>query len=436
MTMNLEEQRESVRRALDLGKKQGASAVHVNCGNVEKQTVTFASGRLKECSQASSEKFTVTLVIGGRRGMASGNDWNALPALVERAAIFARNGAVAHFEKYPSPAPSYQKVKTFSASVDALTPERIIDDCAEMVSALKKLDADLTIGAGGGVQHATSLTATDAGFWQEEQGTLWSLGAGYQKTTGTDMLFSGSGRSWRAHNEFYDPKGILSDLEFDLRHGSKTANASSGPVTLILPPELLEMFLTPLALALNGRNVCKGTSPLKGHLGEQRFASNFTVFDNPHIDFAPSSASADNCGVPTVARHLVKDGVPLCFLYDYDTAGMAKEAPTGNESFSPYTMLVQPGDASFEALLKTVKRGVYVKEFLGFGQSNMDNGDFSANLSLAFWVENGEITHRVKNAMVAGNLFELLRDGPQFSSNTHPWNQQPYAFFPNVSLKA
>ncbi len=436
MTKNLEEQRDFAQQALSLGKRQGASAVLVNCTNRESHSVSFASGRLKECSQASSEEFTVSLVINGRTGMASGNDWNALPSLVERAAVFARNGAVAHFEKYPAPAPTYPSVKTYSDTVKELTPEKLITDCAEIVDALKKLDADLTSEAGGNARHATLLTATDAGFWQEEETSRWSLGAGYQKTTGTDMLFSGSERSWRAKNAFYDPKSILADLEFDLVHGSRTSDAVSGPVTLIVPPELLETFLTPLALALNGRNVCKGTSPLKGHLGEQRFATNFTVYDNPHIDFALNSASADSCGIPTVARHLVKEGVPLCFLYDYDTAGMANAAPTGNDSCFPYTMLVQPGKSSFNELLKTVKHGVYVKEFLGFGQTNMTNGDFSANLALAFCVDNGEITTRVKNAMISGNLFELLRNGPQFSSDTHPWNQQPYAFFPNVSLKA
>ena len=58
MKKDLEEQREFVRQALDLGKRQGASAVHVLCGNTESQSVSFASGRLKEGSQASSEKFT------------------------------------------------------------------------------------------------------------------------------------------------------------------------------------------------------------------------------------------------------------------------------------------------------------------------------------------------------------------------------------------
>ena len=435
MSKTLEERRAFVREALERGRQEGATAVLVNCGYDNSRSVSFSAGRLKECSRKCTEMFSISLVAGGRMGMAAGNDWDALPSLVKRAAAFARNGAAAHFEKYPAPAAAYPELELDSDSVEKLTEEVLIADCGRIVSSLRELDDGLVVDAGGNVSRGLSITATDAGFWREEKRSLWSLGAGYQKTTGTDMLFSGAQRAWGEWNDFYSPDRLLEELAFDLRHGAQSVPVENGPVTLILPPEQMTLFLKPLALAINGRNVFKGTSPLKDKLGRLCFAQNLSVYDNPHIRFSPSACAADDCGVPTAARHLVKEGVLECFLYDYDTAGLAGAQPTGNIDCSPYTMLVQPGTKSHEELLRGVARGVYVRDFLGFGQSNMTNGDFSANLALAFWVENGEITHRVKNAMVAGNLFELLRGEVAFSSDTHPWNRQPFGFIPNVSLK-
>ena len=114
---------------------------------------------------------------------------------------------------------------------------------------------------------------------------------------------------------------------------------------------------------------------------------------------------------------------------------MTGNAPTGNDGCAPYTMLVSPGTESSESLIKSVKKGIFVEQMLGFGQPNMENGDFSANLALGFLVENGEIVGRVKNAMISGNIFELLKGDLQFSSDVHPCNQQPYTIMPGVSLK-
>ncbi len=72
---------------------------------------------------------------------------------------------------------------------------------------------------------------------------------------------------------------------------------------------------------------------------------------------------------------------------------------------------------------------------LGFGQTNMTNGDFSANLLLGFLVENGEIVGRVKDAMISGNIFELLKGDIQISSDVNPYTLQPYMIMPGVSLK-
>ncbi|WP_413160937.1 metallopeptidase TldD-related protein [Capilliphycus salinus ALCB114379] len=45
----------------------------------------------------------------------------------------------------------------------------------------------------------------------------------------------------------------------------------------------------------------------------------------------------------------------------------------------------------------------------GAGQSNQLAGEFSVNLDLGYKVEKGEIVGRLKNTMVAGNIFEAFK---------------------------
>jgi len=50
-----------------------------------------------------------------------------------------------------------------------------------------------------------------------------------------------------------------------------------------------------------------------------------------------------------------------------------------------------------------------VDELIGVGQGNVIGGAFSHPVALAYRVERGEITGRVKDAAVAGNAYELLK---------------------------
>jgi len=51
-----------------------------------------------------------------------------------------------------------------------------------------------------------------------------------------------------------------------------------------------------------------------------------------------------------------------------------------------------------------------VHEFLGLGQGNPINGEFSVNVFLGYKIEKGKIVGRVKDVMLAGNAYAALKD--------------------------
>jgi PmbA protein len=46
---------------------------------------------------------------------------------------------------------------------------------------------------------------------------------------------------------------------------------------------------------------------------------------------------------------------------------------------------------------------------MGAEQGNILNGDFSGNVLLGYKVEKGEVVGRVKDTMVSGNVFTILK---------------------------
>jgi PmbA protein len=99
------------------------------------------------------------------------------------------------------------------------------------------------------------------------------------------------------------------------------------------------------------------------------------------------------------------------FIYDLDTAGRAGQHPTGHGTNRSLTNLVMhPGEHSFEEMVAGIQEGLMVHEFLGLGQGNPINGEFSVNVFLGYKIENGRIAGRVKDVMLAGNAYSALKD--------------------------
>ncbi|MBR4674646.1 MAG: TldD/PmbA family protein [Victivallales bacterium] len=422
--------------ALELAKKLGATAAKFGYIHGISHDVSFESSRLKACSGEEKQDYSITVVVNHRSGSAHGNVMSAIPTVVERAITLAKNGAVSHFDEYPAPAESYREIRTYSPTVGSLNSEKLVTDCQGFVDRLLAADSSLIVDAGCSVEEAEGLVALSSGFYDEKCSSRWSIGGGFQKTSGTDMLFTGSGRSWGELNSLYDFDAIYDDVMFDLTNAARIVKVSSGTVPLILPPSVVKRFFTPVFMGIDGRNVFKGTSPLQDKLNTQCFSKAISILDDPFVDYSPAASSYDSAGIPTQKRMLIENGVLNLFLYDYDTACMAGKEPTGNSGCAPNCARIMPGTISSDELIKSVSHGIYVEHLLGFGQTNLTNGDFSANLALGFLIENGEIVGRVKDTMIAGNVFDLFKGDVQFSSNIHPNNRQPYMLLPGVTLNA
>ncbi|MEW6359237.1 MAG: TldD/PmbA family protein [Planctomycetota bacterium] len=423
-------------RGLDTAKKLGAAHAKLTFRRSTSVSCSFENARLKAAASEEGFSYAVATVVEGRCGATSGNDLTRLDEMIRRSVALAKVGSAAHFDAYPPPAKT-PRVKTYSKQTAGLTRDSLIESCRRVVDGLKAFDAGLFIEASGGRSVGEKLTVTSGGVCHYARGTGWGFGGGVQRTEGSDMLFARCHRGWRDVNEFYDHQFVLDHILDDLRNAKTTTTPPKGKVAALIDPYALGMFLYPIVLGVNGRNVAKGDSPLQGRLGEQVMDRCVTIIDDPHWAFSPGSCEIDDDGVPTQVNEIVKDGVLRMFLYDLDSAGLAGAKPTGNIGCSPYALHVLPGRRTAREILEAIDDGIYIKSLIGFGQSNIMNGDFSSNVALGFRIRKGEIVGRVKNTMIAGNTYDLFKKDVELSADyedqTH---RMPHALIQGISVSA
>ena len=128
------------------------------------------------------------------------------------------------------------------------------------------------------------------------------------------------------------------------------------------------------------------------------------------------SLSIDDEGTPTQCTTLIENGILKGYMQDKLNARLMGVEPTGNgrrESYAHIPMprmtntYMLPGESDPEEILRSVKKGLYAKNF-GGGQVDITSGKFVFSASEAYLIENGKITQPVKGATLIGNGPDVL----------------------------
>jgi PmbA protein len=192
--------------------------------------------------------------------------------------------------------------------------------------------------------------------------------------------------------------------------------AKTQVVPLVFDPDMAAALVRSLCGAVSGSTIYRGASFLVGRLGQQIAAAGLTVVDDGRMPGGLGSRPFDGDGLPTRRTVVIENGVLTSYLLDTYTGRKLGLASTGNASRSlgqrptvgPMNFYVQPGAASPEAIIRSVDRGLYVTEMIGFGV-NLVTGDYSRG-AVGMWIEKGELAYPVEEITIAGNLKDMLRD--------------------------
>ena len=193
----------------------------------------------------------------------------------------------------------------------------------------------------------------------------------------------------------------------------------SGNYKVVIKNEAMVSLLSTFAGIFSADAVQKGLSLLKDKEGEEIAASIVNLVDDPHLKDGLASVGFDDEGVATSKKYVISNGKLNTLLHNLKTANKAGVKSTGNGfknsytspiSISPTNFYIEPGEKTFEEILKSVGTGLIITEFAGLHSgANSISGEFSLAVN-GFFIENGIRTFPVEQITVAGNFFDVIKD--------------------------
>jgi len=409
-------------------------------------SVQFEANELKKVQTKESSSLALRIFKEGRIGFAIASGEGGFDALVDMAVETSQFGSPANFQ-FPSRFHrDSSKVSIFDSKVGDLAKERMIDIGKELITKVRGhtpdilCDVEVTKRAG-----SISIINSQGGEGMYDK-SFFSFSFEGIVVRDTDMLFVGDSES---SCRFSDNIDDLADrVIWQLEMAKKKAAVSTKLLPIIFTPNgVASALLSPLMLAFNGKTVLEGASPLKDKLGKQVFDKMLSLWDDATVAYGVGSYPFDDEGVPGQHLPLVTNGIVTNFLYDLRTAALACTQSTGNgrrvgggfpsPAVSSLRLCGNGMEASFRTMVEEMKEGLIVEQVMGAEQGNVLSGDFGGNVLLGYKVESGDIVGRVKDTMIAGNVYQVLKELLAIGQETR-WVggilQTPSLYCPRVSV--
>ncbi|MDH5401879.1 MAG: TldD/PmbA family protein [Candidatus Heimdallarchaeota archaeon] len=194
-----------------------------------------------------------------------------------------------------------------------------------------------------------------------------------------------------------------------------------GDYTVILRPQAINELIGYSIYGLSADNFHQGNSAYSDRLGEQLLSENFTVSDLPLDNNSIFASPLDGEGVARKNRKIIENGIPKQVLYDTLSASQFLDDKnlTSGHSNIPYSdyawgtllnLQLTGGDSSEEEMIQDTQHGLLVQTFWYSNPVNMPKGIITGlTRDGLYLIENGEISHAVKNMRYTDSLLEFFK---------------------------
>jgi len=381
-------------------------------------SVQFEANELKQVQTKESSSTALRIFKEGRIGFAIASGEGSSEVLVDMAVETSQFGSPANFQ-FPSRFHrDSSKVCIFDSKVGDLAKERMVEIGKELIARIRGHTPDILCD----VQVTKGTSSISIINSQGGEGRYDKSFFGFSLegilVRDTDMLFVGDSES-SCRPDFIGTDDLVGRVVWQLETAKKKATVSTKLLPVIFTPlGVASVLISPIVMAFNGKTVIEGASPLKDKRGEQVFDKRLSLWDDATVAYGVGSYPFDDEGVSSQRLPLVTNGIVTNFLYDLRTAALAGTQSTGNgqrggggfPSPAISSLILNGGDVSFQAMVEDIRAGLIVEQVMGAEQGNVLSGDFGGNVLLGYKVENGEIVGRVKDTMIAGNVYQVLKE--------------------------
>jgi PmbA protein len=427
---------ESLSKVIDLAKQKNIEA-EVYYLSSQDTPIEFANNRLKSLQTKAVEGIALRVIKDGRLGFASASDLSRLDELVDAAVATSEIGDPVEFEfardvQLTEPDSNYQLPSS----------DKLVEIGKDAIAKVHKYNSEILVDVGFDMGSSQVQLATTGGTYAQQSDKTVSASVSGNLVKGEDFLQAYAFQVTRDEEPDYDE--IVTDLLDKYQKAEQSATIKSGNYPVLFTPFAAAFTIGGLfKTILSGQAVVQKSSPLVDKVDEKVFDSRLTLTEDP--TFGVSACTFDDEGTPTSKKNLIENGVVKQFYWNRLWASRGGTTSSGNGFRGglsrPGTSLVNlcmtPGSTALEDLIAGMEEGIIVDQVLGAGQSNQLAGEFSVNLDLGYKVEKGKIVGRVKNTMVAGNIFEAFNNLVDMSDRSK-WvgssSYLPYILFASLGV--
>jgi PmbA protein len=185
---------------------------------------------------------------------------------------------------------------------------------------------------------------------------------------------------------------------------------------LLSPNAAYELISSVIMYSINSNSVQKKTSRFRNMIGKKVAYEKFSVIDDATFTDGLGAESFDREGVAHKGNVIIDRGVLKRYIYNTYTASKDNVKSTGNAvgstssppSVGSTNILVEAGKRSLAQIIRETSNGIMINRFSG--NVNPISGDFSGVVKGGHLIKNGSIVCPVREVLVAGNVFEVLKN--------------------------
>ncbi|WP_375174237.1 TldD/PmbA family protein [Pseudooceanicola sp.] len=408
-------------RLIDIARKAGADQADALARDGASTSIGVRDGKLEEAERSEGAEVGLRVILGKRQACVSSSDLRdaALAEMADRAVAMAREAPDDPYIGLADPE-ALSDLRDADAlelcdPAEAPTPDALMQDALTAEAAARAVDGVTQVQSAGASYGSSRIwlaasNGFSGGYTRTHRQTYCTAIAG----TGTRMERDSDGDTRLHQSDLRTPEEIGQSAGERAIARLGAVQPKTGRYPVLFDERISSSLIGHLLGAVNGAAIARGASFLRDHLGKPVLPEALCVIETPHRKRAMGSRPFDAEGLPTTRRAIIDQGRLTGWTLDLATARKLGMTPTGNAArglTSPpspahWNIALTEGEASREDLIAQMGTGVLVTSLIG-STINPNTGDYSRGAS-GFWVENGQISHPIAEATIAGNLIEML----------------------------
>lgn len=436
--------------AVNFAIKKGATEAEAFAYENFATVIAIERGQIAKSSRIIDRGLGVRTVVSKAVGFSYTNILENKAAIEETVLKSLKSAKASKPDKdwwgFPPKKPFAHVKNTFDSIICELSSEELVKNASIMLEAAEKTDKRVfPIEGGIGASYLSKAVVNSNGVEGFDYGTIieCSLATVAQESGEvTPICFE-----FNAERLYkIDPEWVGAEAARQAVSALKAKRVETKSMKVILAHFALQQLLYyTLMDAVKADCVQRNQSALQGKIGEKVASEIVTVYDDGIMEGGLRTWKFDGEGAPQQKTPIIEKGVLRGFIFDNYAAKKEGKESTGNAFRAGYLSTPNieatnfhfaAGKKSPEELISEIDEGILVYSVQGAHSSNPASGEFSVVATPAWKIKKGRIAHAVKGAMLAGNMFDVVKKISALANNERKIGQlvAPWILVENVKV--